>query len=103
MSGAWDPCLVRLARIGSPAGLPRVGEVHVTGRAAGVVGGKDAPRGALVRQRLGDRRLDAVAGHIGDLFVDELRRVGAANTLQVAAVEPLAGEDRKSTRLNSSH
>ena len=34
--------------------------------------------------------LDPLAGHVGDFLVDQLRRIGAADADQIAAVEPLA-------------
>ena len=42
--------------------------------------------------RFGDRRLDPLAGHVGDLLVEQLGRVGAAGAAQIAAIQPLAGD-----------
>ncbi len=62
------------------------------GRAGRVVGVEDRLDRMLADHRLGDRRLDALAGPVGDVLVDQLRRVGAAGAAQIAAVEPFAGD-----------
>ena len=41
--------------------------------------------------RLGDRGLDTFASPVGDVLVEQLRRVRAASAAQIAAIEPFAG------------
>jgi hypothetical protein len=46
----------------------------------------------LADHRLGDRRLDALAGPIGEVLIDQLRRVGTAGAAQIAAIEPFTDD-----------
>src|SRR5690606_319679 len=46
----------------------------------------------VASERHGDRGLDPLAGYISDLLIEELRRIGAAGALEIAAFQPLAGD-----------
>ena len=61
------------------------------GRAGRVVGVEHGLDRALADERAGDAGGDALAGHVGELLVHELGRVGAALADQVG-VEPLPGD-----------
>lgn len=39
-----------------------------------------------------DRGLDALGGHVGDFFIDELPGKCAAGAFEVAALQPLTGD-----------
>ena len=62
------------------------------GRAGRVVRVEHCLDRVLADHRLGKRRLDALAGPIGEVLIDQLRRVGAAGAAQIAAVEPFADD-----------
>ena len=89
---ADHPVDVAAARVGLPARLLRGGEIDVARRAGRVVGIEDRLDRTLAGQRRGDRRLDPLAGHVGDLLVQQLGRIGAAGAAQIAAVQPLPGD-----------
>jgi hypothetical protein len=58
-------------------------EIDVARAAAGVVEVEHHPHRVLARQRGRDGGMDALAGHLGDLLVHDLRLRGAAAALQV--------------------
>src|SRR5258706_4659253 len=85
-----DPVDMAAARIGLPAKLLRGSEANVRSGACWVVGvknGDDRPRG---HERARDAGADALARHVGQHFVFQLRRVSAALADKAFLVEPLA-------------
>ena len=86
-----DPVDVAAAELGLPAvGFRRV-EADVPGRAGRVVGIEQRLDWAFAEELPGDGRGDAVAGHVGQFLVHELRRIGVAFADE-AGVEPLLGD-----------
>ncbi len=61
------------------------------GGAGGVVGIEQGLDGALAEERAGDAGGDAVAGHVGQFLIHELRGIGVA-LADEAGVEPLLGD-----------
>ena len=79
------------AGIGFPARGFRGVETDVRSRARRVVGVEHGLDRSLAHESAGDAGGDALAGHVGQHFVFELRRIRAAFADQVA-VEPLLSD-----------
>ena len=91
------PVDVAAAGIGLPAGGLRRVEVDVEGGADGVVRVKHRLDRPLALERARNAGGDALAGHVGQLLVHQLSRIGAAFADQ-AGVEPFFGDALELTK-----
>ncbi len=83
-----DPVDVAAARVGLPAIGFRGVELHVHRGAGGIVGIENRFDRAAAHFGAGDGGGDALAGHVGELLIHELGRIGAAFADE-ASIEPL--------------
>src|SRR5262249_7858453 len=85
---ADHPVDMTLARIGLRARAFRGREIDIARRSGWVIRIKDRFDGTVASEGERNRGLDALTGHIRDLLIKKLRRVGPAGAAQIAAVKP---------------
>jgi hypothetical protein len=83
---ADDPVETAFAGVGFPAGSLGGGEIDVRGGALRVVRVEDDLDLIFAFESFRDRRFDALACEVGNFAIEDLRRISAAGTREVAAI-----------------